>query len=88
MPAQQFTVGVSEKHTIEVNRNWLLGTVRVMVDGVKIKTKINIVGGTKTIQVTVGEQEKHDVVITARIPVLFPAFRSWHFEAEADGKAL
>ena len=53
-------VGETEKHEVEVEQGWL-GRRKVMVDGDDIIDKWEITSFSKTMRLSMGEEEKHDL---------------------------
>jgi hypothetical protein len=78
-------VGTTEKQDIEISRNWLWGAIVVRVNGEKVKTKLAFFGGHKKVELSLGQNEKHKVIIIVKIPLLFGAYKDWKYEVYVDG---
>ncbi len=83
-----FDIGTKEKHKVVLDKNRWLGSIQLIVDGNKIKSKMTWVGGKKEYDFEVGEKEKHRIKVNIEIPKLFPAFRKWAYVVSADGKEI
>ncbi|MEK6946376.1 MAG: hypothetical protein AABX32_02110 [Nanoarchaeota archaeon] len=83
-----FNIGTKEKHKIIIYKNWWLGSIQMIVDGNKIKSKITWVGGKKEYIFEIGGTEKHYIKVNIEIPILFPYMRQWSYTISADGKKL
>ncbi len=53
-------VGEAEKHEVELEQGWL-GRRKVMIDGDDIIDKWEITSFSKTMRLSMGEEEKHDL---------------------------
>ena len=75
---------VDEKEVL-VSRNWFLGTIKIWIDGVPLKTKLPVVGGVKKVDFQVNNK---DVNVTVMIPPVFPAFRAWEYIIKVDNTEI
>ncbi|MGA2853683.1 MAG: hypothetical protein ABSE90_06105 [Verrucomicrobiota bacterium] len=66
-------VGREEKHNVEFSFNQLLGNLEIRVDGQVVVQSLRLINEPvrETYRLTVGEQEKNDVLIEKRRRPLF-----------------
>ena len=88
----KFTVeiGNKEKHQISYSFNKFWGNVNISVDGKTIERDLRTYSLelTKSYQFSVGEKERHDIIIEKIRPLIHAGFRSNTYRIFVDGRLL
>ena len=84
----EFRVGDAEAHTVRFSFSQLTGMVRIWVDGKVVKRDLRLLSFSrfKDYRLTVGDAERHDVLIRKERPWLVAGFRQQVCHVLIDGK--
>jgi hypothetical protein len=83
----EFEVGEAERHRVHFFFDQFWGTVRISVDGRQVIRDLRLLSfsTTKRYRFTVGDQERHEVVVEKTRPVVAAGFRSHVCRVFVDG---
>jgi hypothetical protein len=86
----RFEVGEKERHVVTFAFNKFWGNLSIKVDGVAIRKELRMmsVNLVKRWEFTVGEQERHQVVIEKRRELMFAGYRPQPVTAYVDGRLV
>ena len=86
----KFMVGETEKHEIKFTFNKMWGTAKIFCDDKKVMGKLKLFMGQVTnYKVTIGNDEKHEIRIEQKRPLMFAGFRGgWQYNAFVDEKQV
>jgi len=86
----EFEVGESERHRVHFFFDQFWGTVRISVDGRRVIRDLRLfsLSTTKRYRFTVGEQERHEVVIEKTRPLMVAGFRPQVASVFVDGRQV
>jgi hypothetical protein len=84
----EFEVGEAERHRVHFVFDQFWGTVRISVDGKRVIRDLRLFSfsTTKRYRFTVGDQERHEVVIEKTRPVMVAGFRPQVGRVFVDGR--
>jgi hypothetical protein len=85
-----FEVGLAEKHTVEFRFNQSFGNIRISVDGKPVTRRIRpfAFSTLERFRLSVGDAERHEVVIEKRRPRLFGGFVPQSCLVYVDGTVI
>ncbi|HEX4057742.1 MAG TPA: hypothetical protein VHX87_05440 [Galbitalea sp.] len=88
--ALSFDVGNHEKHRVEMRFDQMWGSLSISVDGQPVKRDLRMfsVSLVKTYELTVGQDEKHDIRIDKTRALWFAGFRPQVVRAYVDGQLV
>ena len=83
----EFEVGESERHRVHFSFDQFWGTVRISVDGRRVIRDFRLfsLSTTKRYRLTVGDQERHEVVIEKTRPLMAAGLRAQVCRVFVDG---
>jgi len=83
-----FTVGVNEQHRVEFSFDQVIGNLEIKVDGQTAVKDFRIASLklTKRYELTVGVNEKHNIVIEKKRKLFLAGFRPQRFRIFIDGQ--
>lgn len=86
--AFSFTVGAVERHTVHFFYDQFWGRLRISVDGRVVMRKLHLFSfrTTRRYRFTVGERERHEVLIEKKRKVLYAGFRAQTCTVFIDGE--
>jgi hypothetical protein len=86
----EFEVGDAERHRVHFSYDQFWGTVRIDVDGRRVIRDLRLFSfsTTKRYRFTVGEQERHQVLIEKTRPWMAAGFRKQSCRVFVDGRAV
>ena len=86
----EFDVGEAERHRVHFLFDQFWGSVTITVDGRRVirDHRLFSLGTTKRYRFTVGDQERHDVVIEKTRPVVAAGFRPQVARVFVDGRQV
>ena len=84
----EFEVGEAERHRVHFHWNQFWGISEIDVDGRKVIRKVRPFGFaiTSRYRFTVGERERHEVLIEKKRPLLYAGFRPQVVRVFIDGQ--
>jgi len=85
-----FNVGVNEKHRVDFSFDQFIGNLQIMVDGQTAVKDFRMfsLSLTKRYEFSVGEQERHDVVIEKKRKLFLAGLRPQQYRIFVDGKLV
>jgi len=85
-----FNVGVDEKHRVDFSFDQFIGNLQILVDGQTAVKDFRMfsLSLTKRYEFSVGEQERHDVVIEKKRKLFLAGLRPQQYRIFVDGKLV
>jgi len=85
-----FNVGVNEKHRVDFSFDQFIGNLQILVDGQTAVKDFRMfsLSLTKRYEFSVGEQERHDVVIEKKRKLFLAGLRPQSYKIFIDGKLV
>lgn len=85
-----FEVGEQEKHTVSLDFNQMIGTMRIAVDGRDVVNELRMfsLSLVKAYEFTVGVNERHAVRIEKHRKLFFAGLRNQKYRVFIDGQLL
>jgi len=85
-----FNVGVNEKHRVDFSFDQFIGNLQILVDGQTAVKDFRMfsLSLTKRYEFSVGEQERHDVVIEKKRKLFLAGLRPQSYKIFVDGKLV
>ena len=85
-----FMVGAAEKHRVDFSFDQFMGHLQILVDGAAVVKDFRMfsLSLTKRYEFTIGEQEKHDVVIEKKRKLFLAGLRPMRYRIFIDGKLV
>jgi len=85
-----FNVGVSEKHQVDFSFDQFAGNLEIRVDGQPAEKDFRMfsVSLTKRYEFTVGNQERHDIIIEKKRKLFLAGLRPQQYRIFIDGQLV
>jgi hypothetical protein len=85
-----FNVGVNEKHRVDFSFDQFIGNLQILVDGQTAVKDFRMfsLSLTKRYEFSIGEQERHDVVIEKKRKLFLAGLRPQSYKIFIDGKLV
>jgi hypothetical protein len=85
-----FMVGVNEKHRVDFSFDQFIGNLEIRIDEQQAVKDFRMfsVSLTKRYEFTVGEQEKHDIVIEKKRKLFLAGLRPQQYRIFIDGQLV
>ena len=85
-----FEVGEHEKHTVSLDFNQMIGTMRITVDGRDVVNELRMfsLSLVKTYEFSVGVEERHAVKIEKHRKLLLAGLRNQKYRVFIDGQLV
>jgi len=85
-----FMVGVNEQHQVDFSFDQFMGNLEIRIDGQQAVKDFRMfsVSLTKRYEFTVGEQEKHDIIIEKKRKLFLAGLRPQQYRIFIDGQLV
>jgi hypothetical protein len=85
-----FNVGINEKHRVDFSFDQFIGNLQILVDGQTAVKDFRMfsLSLAKRYEFSVGEQERHDVVIEKKRKLFLAGLRPQSYKIFIDGKLV
>ena len=85
-----FEVGEHERHTVSFAFDQVWGSLQIEVDGVPVRRDLRLISRSlvKRYEITVGQEEVHEVLIEKERKFFFAGFRRQKYRALIDGRLI
>ena len=85
-----FRVGTNEKHQVDFSFDQFIGNLEIRVDGQVVVKDFRMLSLslTKRYQFTVGDQERHDVIIEKKRKLFLAGVRPQQYRIYIDGQLV